>query len=364
MYQLSRAYEAQAQPEKALAVLDQLVAKYPQQPVDHRSRSSAAAKSCSAPAAIATPRRAYAAVTRAGPDSGFYEQGLYKHGWSLFKQSRGEESVASFLQAARSRAGQRRQAARARFADASGARAERRRAARHGDHVLRSRRSRDARRGCSSSAAIRSTRTCCTKRLGNLYIEKERYPGRGARLRGVRQAPPGRSLRAVAADAHDRGVPEGRLRLAGARRQAGVRRALRVRLGVLARAHGRGCAGSGRAAEVEPEGPRRVLPRAGAEDQEGRGLHGRGALVSRDARLVPAGSGSARDALPAGRSAVRVRTLRRSGARVRAHCLRLSAAREVCGGRLCSADRVSEARADDRAASRRRCGIGRASRAR
>ena len=30
MYQLSRAHEAQAEPEKALAVLDQLVAKYPQ----------------------------------------------------------------------------------------------------------------------------------------------------------------------------------------------------------------------------------------------------------------------------------------------------------------------------------------------
>src|SRR5690606_37201063 len=32
-----------------------------------------------------------------GPDTGFYEQGLYKHGWSLFKQSQGEESVAAFL---------------------------------------------------------------------------------------------------------------------------------------------------------------------------------------------------------------------------------------------------------------------------
>ena len=36
-------------------------------------------------------------MVTAGPDSGYYEQGLYKHGWSLFKQGRGEESVASFL---------------------------------------------------------------------------------------------------------------------------------------------------------------------------------------------------------------------------------------------------------------------------
>ena len=64
-------------------------------------------------------------------------------------------------------------------------------------------------------------------------------------------------------------------------------------------AHRRGCAGSGGAAQVQPEGSRRVLPRAGAEEQEGRGLRGRGALVSRDARLVPAGRRSAGDALPA-----------------------------------------------------------------
>src|SRR5690606_21382223 len=45
----------------------------------------------------ADAERAYAAVVSAGPDSGFFEQGLYKHGWSLFKQSHGEESVESFL---------------------------------------------------------------------------------------------------------------------------------------------------------------------------------------------------------------------------------------------------------------------------
>ena len=115
MYQLSRAYEAQAQPEKALAVLDRLVAKYPQQPVVHRSRSSVAAKSCSAPAAIATPSGVRGGDAP-GADSGFYEQGLYKHGWSLFKQSRGEESVASFLQVLDRVLVERRQAARARFA--------------------------------------------------------------------------------------------------------------------------------------------------------------------------------------------------------------------------------------------------------
>ena len=71
------------------------------------------------------------------------------------------------------------------------------------------------------------------------------------------------------------------------------------------------------------EGSRRVLPRESAEEQGSRGLHGSGALVSRDAGLFPEGSRSARDTLPARRSVVRVGSLRGSGARVRAHGVRL-----------------------------------------
>ena len=96
MYQLSRAYEAQAQPEKALAVLDQLVAKYPQSQWITEAQFRRGEILFSA-GRYRDAESAYAAVTAAGPDSGFYEQGLYKHGWSLFKQSRGEESVGSFL---------------------------------------------------------------------------------------------------------------------------------------------------------------------------------------------------------------------------------------------------------------------------
>ncbi len=43
------------------------------------------------------PEKAYVAVTTPGADSGFFEQGLYKLGWSMFKQSLGEESVAAFM---------------------------------------------------------------------------------------------------------------------------------------------------------------------------------------------------------------------------------------------------------------------------
>ena len=96
MYQLSRAYEAQGQPDKALAVLDQLVAKYPQSQwlTESQFRRGEILFSIGR---YRDAEKAYAAVTSAGPDSGFYEQGVYKHAWSLFKQSRGEESVSSFL---------------------------------------------------------------------------------------------------------------------------------------------------------------------------------------------------------------------------------------------------------------------------
>jgi TolA-binding protein len=96
MYQLSRAYEAKGQPEKALAVLDQLVRKYPDSPwlIESQFRRGEILFSNGR---YRDSESAYAAVTKAGSDSGFYEQGVYKHGWSLFKQSRGEESVESFL---------------------------------------------------------------------------------------------------------------------------------------------------------------------------------------------------------------------------------------------------------------------------
>ena len=95
MYQLSRAHEAQAKPEKALAVLDQLVAKYPQSPWYTEAQFRRGEILFSA-GRYRDAELGYNAVITAGPGD-FYEQGLYKHGWSLFKQNRGEESVASFL---------------------------------------------------------------------------------------------------------------------------------------------------------------------------------------------------------------------------------------------------------------------------
>jgi tetratricopeptide (TPR) repeat protein len=95
LYQLSRAYETTGQPEAALATLDRIVQSYPQSPqldeVQFR-RGELLFSAKRYPEA----EHAYAAVISRGAASEFYQQSLYKHGWSLFKQSLTLESLPSF----------------------------------------------------------------------------------------------------------------------------------------------------------------------------------------------------------------------------------------------------------------------------
>jgi tetratricopeptide (TPR) repeat protein len=95
LYQLARAYEVTGQPDPALATLDRIIARYPNTPqlaeVQFR-RGELLFSAKRYPEA----EHAYAASIARGPDSGFYQQSLYKHGWSLFKESRAEESLPSF----------------------------------------------------------------------------------------------------------------------------------------------------------------------------------------------------------------------------------------------------------------------------
>lgn len=95
LYQLARAYETTGQPDKALATLDDIVRRYPA--TSHldeiqfrRGEMLFSAKR------YGDAEAAYARALEFGAKSAFYEQSLYKHGWSLFKQSRNEESLASF----------------------------------------------------------------------------------------------------------------------------------------------------------------------------------------------------------------------------------------------------------------------------
>ena len=95
LYQLARAYELNAQPDKAQAALDQLVATYPKSHyIDEAQfrRGELLFSSKAYPKA----QSAYEAVIHIGASSAFYNQSLYKHGWSLFKQGENERSLDSF----------------------------------------------------------------------------------------------------------------------------------------------------------------------------------------------------------------------------------------------------------------------------
>ena len=95
LYQLARAYETTGQPEQALATLDRIVQKYPNSPQMDEVQFRRGELLFSAKK-YAEAEKAYAVVIKQGKSSHFYEQSLYKHGWSLFKQSLTEESLPSF----------------------------------------------------------------------------------------------------------------------------------------------------------------------------------------------------------------------------------------------------------------------------
>ena len=95
LYQLARAYETTGQPEKALATLNEIIRKYPKAPqldeVQFRrgellfsARDYRAAES------------AYHYVVTKGDKAAFLSQSLYKQGWSLFKLGLNDESLQPF----------------------------------------------------------------------------------------------------------------------------------------------------------------------------------------------------------------------------------------------------------------------------
>src|SRR6202041_1932298 len=92
LYQLARAYELNAQPEKALASLDQLVANYPNSRYMDEAQFRRG-ELLFTDKAYPKAQTAYEAVIKIGSKSGFYNQSLYKHGWSLFKQGENQGSL-------------------------------------------------------------------------------------------------------------------------------------------------------------------------------------------------------------------------------------------------------------------------------
>ena len=96
LYQLARAYEATGQPDQALATLDQLIAPLPATPqideVQFRRGELLFSGEGYRRAADGLCGR-HRAGRRPQPST---SRALYKHGWSLFKQSMNEESLPSF----------------------------------------------------------------------------------------------------------------------------------------------------------------------------------------------------------------------------------------------------------------------------
>jgi TolA-binding protein len=95
LYQLARAYELNAQPDKALAALDQLVQNYPKSRYMDEAQFRRG-ELLFTQKAYPKARAAYEAVIKTGSSSLYYNQSLYKHGWSLFKLGESERSLDSF----------------------------------------------------------------------------------------------------------------------------------------------------------------------------------------------------------------------------------------------------------------------------
>jgi tetratricopeptide (TPR) repeat protein len=95
LYQLARAYETTGQPEKALSTLDDVLRRYPKSPQMDEVQFRRGELLFSA-RDYRRAQDAYQFVVTKGDKAAFLSQSLYKHGWSLFKQGLNDESLPSF----------------------------------------------------------------------------------------------------------------------------------------------------------------------------------------------------------------------------------------------------------------------------
>src|SRR6185369_2885967 len=162
--------------------------------------------------------------------------------------------------------------------------------------------------------------------------------GRGDRVRVVREAPSAAPHVAARQHARDRDLPAGRLPEARGGVEERLRARLRVARRVLATLRRERIARSAQLSQDEFEGPRESLPLAlsgrGARRREAGQLSRGARVVSRVPCLVPAGFRVAVDQLSGRRPAAREQGLRGGRGGIRAHGLRLCAARALVRGGL------------------------------
>jgi len=97
LYQLARAYETAGRMEESLTVLDELMARYPDTELTHEVQFRRG-EMLFLRKRYEEAEAAYQAVVDIGESSRFYEQSLYKLGWTQFKLARHEESLLPFFE--------------------------------------------------------------------------------------------------------------------------------------------------------------------------------------------------------------------------------------------------------------------------
>ena len=96
LYQLSRAYALESEPDKSLLALDRIASDYPDSKYIaevqfRRGENLFVARE------FEEAEEAYGVVVANHPESLFFEKALYKYGWTQFKQSRYEDALQSYI---------------------------------------------------------------------------------------------------------------------------------------------------------------------------------------------------------------------------------------------------------------------------
>ncbi len=96
LYQLSRAYAIEAEPEKSRYYMDRLVKEFPESRyIDETQFRRGENLFVSGRYALA--EQAYGDVVNSKTESIYYEKALYKYGWAQFKQNQYEQAINSYV---------------------------------------------------------------------------------------------------------------------------------------------------------------------------------------------------------------------------------------------------------------------------
>ena len=96
LYQLSRAYDEVGDPDRAMEVMDRVIAEYPYSKYIDEVHFRRGEYFFIRKQYLAA-EEAYGAIKRMGPGTSYFELGLYKLGWALYKQELYEEALHNYV---------------------------------------------------------------------------------------------------------------------------------------------------------------------------------------------------------------------------------------------------------------------------